>query len=127
MRQEQQLAAPGPTPTVPARPGKQPDAMNEDFGSRGKTLPFARPLRAGRGGNPGAEDAMAEDWEAMLDLIRQQPDVNISKTVQLHRQVAAGHYRVNASRLADRLLQFESRFEDSIQGPGSQESGGRNS
>ena len=100
--------------------------MNEHFGSRGKTLPFASPLRAGSSGNPGADDTIAEDWGAMLDIIRQQPEVNISKTVQLHRQVVSGRYPVNASRLADRLLQFESRFEDHFQG-GDQDSGGRNS
>ncbi len=99
--------------------------MNEHFDSRGKTLPFARPLRARSSGDNGAEDTIAEDWEAMLDIIRQQPDVNISKTVQLHSQVRSGRYRVNASRLADRLLQLESRLEGSIHG--SQDSGGRKS
>ncbi len=105
--------------------------MNQHFDSRGKTLPFVRPLRPGASGDPGAGDASMEDWEALLDMIRQQPDVNISKIVQLHRQVSSGGYRVNASRLADRLLQFESRLEDSFQGdkgePAPQESGGRNS
>lgn len=83
--------------------------MNEDHQSRGGTLPFARPKRASRDG--GDSPIGGADLQALSEIVRQQPEVNISKTILLHRQVQAGRYPVNPSRLADRMLRFERRFQ----------------
>jgi len=93
--------------------------MNEDHQSQGKTLPFARPGRASRGG--GDSPTAEADWRALREIVGQQPEINISKTVLLHRQVQAGRYPINPSRLADRMLRFERRFQ------AENDSGGSNS
>ena len=98
--------------------------MNEDHRRTANTLPFARPARAaGRG---GADINFGEEIsEEMLDIVRQEPEMNISRTVLLSRQIESGRYRVDASRVARRLLEFEDRL------PGNQDrgqgSGGRSS
>ncbi len=94
--------------------------MNEDHGGTADTLPFARPARPlGRGG--GSAQSAGETSEEMLDIVRQEPEMNISKTVLLGKQVGEGRYRVDASRVARRLLEFEGRLQCD------QNSGGRNS
>ena len=94
--------------------------MNENKRSQGKTIPFAKSPRASRRGDGGDGDIAAavknEDWESILEIIRQQPEIDISKTMRLYSQVSLGRYQVDASRLADRMLQFEKRFQRS---PGS--------
>ena len=96
--------------------------MNENKRSQGKTIPFARSPRASRRGDGdiGADAkgaaAINEDWESIQELIRQQPEIDISKTMRLYSQVSLGRYQVDASRLAGRMLQFEKRFQRS---PGS--------
>ncbi len=101
--------------------------MNEDHRSTGNTLPFARPARApGRGGK-GAPSAGEID-EEMLDIVRQEPEMNISKTVLLGKQVGEGRYRVDSSRVARRLLEFEGRLQrDQGKGGRSSSSKGRSS
>ena len=99
--------------------------MNKDRGRPGKTLPFAKPARAGKRG--GAGDKAEEEREAMLDIIRQQPEINISRTVLLHRKVDSGRYRVNASRVARRLLDLEDRIQDHDNGGESSSSNARSS
>lgn len=101
--------------------------MNEDHRSTGNTLPFARPARApGRGGK-GAPFA-GEISEELLDIVRQEPEMNISKTVLLGKQVGEGRYRVDASRVASRLLAFEGRLQrDQDKGGRSSSSKGRSS
>ncbi len=91
--------------------------MNEDQHSRGGTLPFARPPRANRG--DGDSPAAEADWPALREIVRQQPEINISKTVLLHRQVQAGRHPVNPSRLADHMLRFERRLQDENDSDGS--------
>lgn len=98
--------------------------MNEDHRRNANTLPFARPARAaGRGG--ASVNSGEEISEEMLDIVRQEPEMNISKTVLLSKQIDSGRYRVDASRVARRLLEFEDRL------PGSQDrdqdNGGRSS
>ncbi len=102
------------------------DAMNEYQGRPGKTLPFAKPAGSGKRDGDGDKSA-EEEREAMLDIIRQQPEINISRTVLLHRQVDSGRYRVNASRVARRLLDFEDRIQDQDKGGASSSSNGRSS
>ena len=88
--------------------------MNEDHRSRSRTIPFARPARDSRGGGDArAADGRQDDWDAMLELVRQQPDINISKTILLYSQVSSGRYRIDSSRLADRILEFEGRLRNS--------------
>lgn len=98
--------------------------MNEDLCGKSNTLPFARPARApGRGGEspPSSEKISAE----MLDIVKQEPDMNISKTVLMSRKIDSGRYRVNAYRVARRLREFENRLlRDQDR---DQDSGGRNS
>ena len=92
--------------------------MNEDHRRTADTLPFARPARAaGRGGDNAK--STAEISEEMLDIVRQEPEMNISKTVLLSKQIGSGRYRVDASRVARRLFEFEDRLS------GDQDSGGR--
>ncbi len=90
--------------------------MNEDRGNKGDTLPFARPAPDGEGGKSADEER-----EAMLDIIRQEPAINISKTVLLHRRIDSGSYQVDAARVAQRLLALENRLQRD------QDNGGRNS
>ncbi len=94
--------------------------MNEDQGGTANTLPFARPARASGRGCGSAESAPATS-EEMLDIVRQEPEMNISKTVLLGKQVGEGRYRVDASRVAGRLLAFEGRLQRD------HDSGGRSS
>ena len=94
--------------------------MNEDLDNIGNALPFAKPARTERGGGDGA-DAMGEEREALLEIVRQQPEINIRRTLLLHGKVGSGRYRVNASRMADKLLDFEGKLQRV------QDSGGRNS
>lgn len=64
----------------------------------------------------------------MLEIIRQQPDINISRTILLHGQVESGRYQVNASRVAVRLLDMENRLqEDQGKGVRNSSSSGRSS
>ena len=96
--------------------------MNDNFGKRGNTLPFSRPARASRrGAGAIAAEAAGQDWEDWLDLIRQQPEIDISKTISLCSGVNAGRYQPDAARIAKRMLQFEARLQ------GDQDSGGRSS
>ena len=95
--------------------------MNENKRSQGKTIPFARSPRASRRGD-GDHGAAAngaattnEDWESILEIIRQQPEIDISKTMRLYSQVSLGRYQVDAPRLAGRMLQFEKRFQRSLE------------
>ena len=98
--------------------------MNEDDRRTANTLPFARPARAsGRGG--GGVNSGAEISEEMLDIVRQEPEMNISKTVLLSKQIDSGRYRVDASRVARRLLEFEDRLLNDQDRD--QNNGGRNS
>lgn len=101
--------------------------MNEDHRDTGNTLPFARPARApGRGGADAP--SAGEINEELLDIIRQEPEMNISKTVLLSKQVASGRYRVDASSVARRLREFErglQRHQD--KGGRSSSSNGRSS
>ena len=98
--------------------------MNEDHRRTANTLPFARPARAaGRGGD--SVESSEEISEEMLDIVRQEPEMNISRTVLLSRQIDSGRYRVDASRVARRLLEFEDRLPgDQDRGQGN---GGRSS
>ena len=94
--------------------------MNEDHGRTGKTLPFARPAHVGRRGGETRE-LTAEEQDAMLEIIKQQPEVNISQMILLHGRVESGRYQVNASRVAGKMLEFEHRLQQG------QDNGGRNS
>lgn len=98
--------------------------MNEDHRRTANTLPFARPARAsGRG---GASVSSGEEISGeMLDIVRQEPEMNISKTVLLSRQIDSGRYRVDASRVARRLLEFEDRLPSDQDRD--QDNGGRSS
>ena len=83
--------------------------MKEDRRRTADTLPFARPARAA--GRSGASFNSGEEIsEEMLDIVRQEPEMNISKTVLLSRQISSGRYRVDASRVARRLFEFEDRL-----------------
>lgn len=84
--------------------------MNEDHRSTGNTLPFARPARASGRGGKGLPFAGEID-EEMLDIVGQEPEMNISKTVLLGKQVGEGRYRFDASRVARRLIDFEGRLQ----------------
>lgn len=105
--------------------------MNEDHRRTANTLPFARPARAaGRGGD--SVESSEEISEEMLDIVRQEPEMNISKTVLLSRQIDSGRYRVDASRVARRLFEFEDRLSgdqdrDQDKGGRSSSSRGRSS
>lgn len=98
--------------------------MNEDHRRTANTLPFARPARAAGRGSDSVESS-EEISEEMLDIVRQEPEMNISKTVLLSRQIDSGRYRVDASRVARRLFEFEDRLSgDQDRG---QDKGGRSS
>ena len=84
--------------------------MNEHHGKADNTLPFAKPDRDSGRASDGEKPA-GEECEAMLDIIKQQPEINISRTVMLHGQIDSGRYRVNAPRVAKRLLDFEGRLQ----------------
>ena len=101
--------------------------MNEDHRGTGKTLPFARPARATGRGGAGVPSA-GEISEELLDIVRQEPEMNISKTVLLSKQIDSGRYRVDASRVARRLLDFERGLQrDQDNGGRSSSSKGRSS
>ena len=85
--------------------------MNEDHRSRSRTIPFAKLSRDSRDGGDARADGRKEDMDAMLELVRQQPDINISKTILLYSQISSGRYRIDSSRLADRILEFENRIQ----------------
>ena len=96
--------------------------MNEDQRRTANTLPFARPARAA--GRDGADVNSGEEIsEELLEIVRQEPEMNISKTVWLSKQIDSGRYRVDASRVARRLLEFEDR----LSGGQDQDNGGRSS
>lgn len=98
--------------------------MNEDHRRIANTLPFARPARTSGRGGAGVNSGEEISGE-MLDIVRQEPEMNISKTVLLSRQIDSGRYRVDASRVAGRLLEFEDRL--SGHQDRDQENGGRSS
>lgn len=97
--------------------------MNEDLGNKSNTLPFARPARAaGRDGESARSSERISP--EMLDIVRQEPDMNISKTVLMSRKIDSGRYRVNAYRVARRLREFEGRLLSDQDRD--QDNGGRN-
>ncbi len=83
--------------------------MTQHSGNSGNTVPFIKPIRnPAHGGEAVDGDALAcgelPEWR---EIIRQQPDINISRTVLMHRQLESGRYRIDPSRVARRLLRFE--------------------
>ena len=101
--------------------------MNQDPGGKSNTLPFALPVaRPARGGGDARSSGPIS--AEMLDIVKQEPDMNISKTVLMSRKIDSGRYRVNAYRVARRLREFENRLL-SGQDRGcdrAQDNGGRN-
>ena len=70
----------------------------------------AKPIPA-----PSATQTLAAegiDVPQLLDELQQLSPVNASRVVKLHDQIAAGEYKVNARRVAAKLMQLERSLDD---------------
>lgn len=52
----------------------------------------------------------AVDLQALEASIRQLPEVNGARVVELRDQINAGQYNVDSQRVADKILAFEQKF-----------------
>lgn len=52
----------------------------------------------------------AVDLQALEASIRQLPEVNSARVIELRDQIAAGQYNVDSQRVADKILAFEQKF-----------------
>ena len=76
----------------------------------------AIPLIADKRENPPTEhdsqpDRLEKDLELLARLreqIKQLPDIDAAKIVQLHERIMRGEYQVNSKSLAGKLRDFES-------------------
>jgi len=55
--------------------------------------------------------ADGHEQQELLEIVRQQPHVDISRSISLHRVVQNGRYQIDAFRLAGKLLDFELRLQ----------------
>lgn len=67
-------------------------------------------------GNDKAADTVAlsnqaVDMNALEQHIKQLPEVDTARVVELHNRIMAGEYEVDSERLAGKLLDLESGFE----------------
>lgn len=52
----------------------------------------------------------AVDLQALEASIRQLPEVNAARVVELRDQITSGQYHVDSQRVADKILAFEQKF-----------------
>ena len=52
----------------------------------------------------------AGDLQALESRIRQLPEVNALRVTELREQISTGQYKVDSSRLADKILAFEQKL-----------------
>ena len=57
-----------------------------------------------------ALSSTAVDLNALESRIKQLPDVDAAKVVDLAARIAQGEYQVDAERVADKMLDFESQL-----------------
>ena len=58
-----------------------------------------------------ALSAQAVDLVALETTIKQLPEIDAARVVDLHNRIIAGEYKIDADRLADKLLNLEASFE----------------
>ena len=59
----------------------------------------------------GALSNQSVDMHALEQRIKQLPEVDTARVVELHSRIMAGEYAVGSERLAGKLLDLESGFE----------------
>ena len=59
----------------------------------------------------GALSNQSVDMHALEQRIKQLPEVDTARVVELHSRIMAGEYAVDSERLAGKLLDLESGFE----------------
>jgi negative regulator of flagellin synthesis FlgM len=87
-----------------------PDASNPIEKIRGGT-PVGPPA-ADASSNPPAQDSVhitpsARLLASLSQAVNSTPDVNTSRVAAVQQAIAAGQYRINPERIANRLLQLE--------------------
>lgn len=55
--------------------------------------------------------SQALDLNALEQSIKQSPDINATRMVNLHARVSSGEYKIDADRLAQRILDFEAEID----------------
>jgi flagellar biosynthesis anti-sigma factor FlgM len=51
------------------------------------------------------------DIEELEANIKQSPDINASRVVNLHHRIEAGEYEIDSTRLAEKMIAFESELD----------------
>ena len=51
------------------------------------------------------------DLSALESAIRQLPDIDAARVVELHNRIMAGEYQIDAERLAHKILALESSLD----------------
>lgn len=87
---------------------KSSSTSDRDLRARASTSTVSPLSRKPRQSEAGASRG---DDEALLAGLQQQiaqaPAINPTRVVQLHHRISNGEYRVDAKRLADKMLDFE--------------------
>lgn len=65
----------------------------------------------GKSADTGALINQSVDMNALEQRIKQLPEVDTARVVELHSRIMAGEYAVDSERLAGKLLDLESGFE----------------
>lgn len=59
----------------------------------------------------GALSDQSVDMNALEQRIKQLPEVDTARVVEIHSRIMAGDYEIDSERLAGKLLDLESGFE----------------
>lgn len=65
---------------------------------------------AGKSGDTVHISSRAIDLQTLESHISQLPEVDRNRVTELRNQIAAGDYKIDAGRLADKLLAFDSKL-----------------
>ncbi|MCH7817523.1 MAG: flagellar biosynthesis anti-sigma factor FlgM [Proteobacteria bacterium] len=64
-----------------------------------------------RSGDTVALSTQAVDMNALEITIKQLPEIDAARVVELHTRIVDGDYKIDADRLAAKLLDFESTLD----------------
>ncbi len=59
-----------------------------------------------------ALSSQAIDMSALETRIKQLPDLDAARVVELHNRIVAGEYKINAESIAEKMLSLESAIDN---------------